>query len=312
MAREAMTTRHLSPRTIKSYLYWMRRYHEFNQRRDPMQFGPERVAAFITRLANDEKVAASTQNLATSAIVFLYRNVLGLELPALDDVARARRVQRLPEVLSRSDVSALLGKLDGTPALMATLLYGSGLRLMECCTLRIKDIDVDNRLVHVRQGKGGKDRLTMLPARAAEPLRRQFATVRDLHERDLQEGAGWVDVPAGIRLKYPRANRTLSWQWVFPATRRYRHEESGEHRRHHLHETVLQQAVSRAAAEAGITKRATCHTLRHSFATHLLEDGHDIRTLQELLGHADVSTTMIYTHVLQRGPSSIRSPADRL
>lgn len=311
-AREAMAVRHLSQRTVKSYLHWMRRYHQFNGSRDPTRFGPERVGEFIVSLVSDGSVSASTQNQAISALVFLYRSVLGMEMPALDEVVRAKRTRALPVVLSRPEVAELLSKMSDPTRLMAMLLYGSGLRLMECCQLRIKDIDIERRTISIRCGKGGRDRATMFPSSATDLVRMQVAAVTSQHERDLTKGAGWVDLPGHLGKKLPGAGRSLSWQWLFPATRTYKHDETNEVRRHHLHETVVQQAVGRAAVTAGLLKRATCHTLRHSFATHLLEDGYDIRTVQELLGHADVSTTMIYTHVLDRGPSVIRSPLDRL
>lgn len=311
-AREAMRLRHLSPRTEEAYLEWMRRYHEFNQRRDPARFGAERVTAFLNHLANDRDVSASTQNQALSALLCLYRDVLGVDLPWLDQLVRARRSERLPVVLSREEVHAVLSAMQGVPRLMATLLYGSGLRLMECCQLRVKDLDFQRQQLIVREGKGDKDRITLLPRSLHEPLRQQLEEARALHQADLARGAGWVVLPHGLDRKLRGEGRTWAWQWVFPATRTWRHEESGQVRRHHLHETVLQRAVKDAVRAAGIPKRATCHTFRHSFATHLLEDGTDIRTLQELLGHADVSTTMIYTHVVDRGPMGVRSPLDRL
>ena len=311
-ARNAMRLRHLSPRTEKSYIHWMRRYHAFNGGRDPARFGAEEVTAFLSALATQYKVSASTQNQALSAILFLYRHVLGIDLPWLDGLVRAQRSQRLPVVLSRSEVASVLGAMQGTPRLMATLLYGCGLRLIECCQLRVKDIDFERHSIVVREGKGDKDRQTMLPLAVVEPLRAQLSVVRALHSRDLDFGAGWVQLPFAQDRKNPNAARSLPWQWVFPATRIYTLPETGERRRHHLHETVLQQAVHRAVVAANISKPASCHTLRHSFATHLLEDGYDIRTLQELLGHADLTTTMIYTHVLDRGPGAVRSPIDRL
>jgi integron integrase len=311
-ARDAMRLRHMSPRTEKAYLHWMRRFHEFNRGRDPASIGADEVTAFLSELATGGAVSASTQNQALSAILFLYRHVLEIELPWLDNVVRASRPQRLPTVLSRREVAAVLAEMDDPPRLMATLLYGSGLRLIECCRLRVKDVDFDRRRLVVREGKGDKDRYTLLPDEVIEPLEAQLEAVRRQHARDLERGGGWVELPHALARKLPEAGRELAWQWVFPATRTYVHAPSGERRRHHLHETVLQHAVRAAVAAAGLTKRATCHTLRHSFATHLLDDGYDIRTVQELLGHADVSTTMIYTHVLDRGPGAVRSPLDRL
>jgi integron integrase len=257
-------------------------------------------------------VAASTQNQALSALLFLYREVLDVDPPWLDEVVRAKRPERLPVVLTRDEVRALLQSLDGVPRLMASLLYGAGLRVLECCRLRIQDVDFTSNQIVVRGGKGDKDRITMLPAMAKTALRDHLAAVRAQHQDDVRAGAGWVELPTALLRKYPNAGRTWGWQWVFPATRMYRDGLTGQRRRHHLHETVLQRVVKSGAHRAGIIKRASPHTLRHSFATHLLEDGHDIRTVQELLGHRDVTTTMIYTHVLNRGPGAVRSPADRM
>ena len=307
-----MRLRHLSPRTEEAYLSWMRRYHEFNRRQDPALFGAERVTEFLSLLATEQNVSASTQNQALSALLFLYREVLGLELPWLDEVVRAKRPQRLPVVLSRDEVAAVIHEMVGVPRLMAALLYGSGLRLLECCRLRVKDLDFQRSQLLVREGKGDKDRSTLLPATLHQALRVQVDAARVQHQADLAKGAGWVELPHALERKLPGEGRSWPWQWVFPATRTYVHEETGQIRRHHLHETVVQRAVKDAVRASGIAKRATCHTFRHSFATHLLEDGTDIRTLQELLGHADVSTTMIYTHVLDRGPMGVRSPLDRM
>ena len=311
-ARAAMRLRHLSPRTEEAYLGWMRRYHEFNGRRDPAGFGAERVTAFLNQLVSERDVSASTQNQALSALLFLYRDVLELALPWLDGLVRAQRPARLPVVLSRDEVRAVLRALDGAPQLMTALLYGAGLRVLECCQLRVKDIDFDRHQIIVREGKGDKDRVALLPVGLRAALRAQLEQARLQHEADRARGAGWVELPKAFGHKAPDEGRSWPWQWVFPATRTDTHPESGQVRRHHLHETVLQRAVREAVRAAGIPKRATCHTFRHSFATHLLEDGTDIRTLQTLLGHADVSTTMIYTHVLDRGPLGVRSPMDRL
>lgn len=307
-----MRLRHLSPRTEEAYLSWMRRYHDFNDRKDPTRFGAERVTAFLSHLATDLDVSASTQNQALAAILFLYREVLEIELPWLEEVVRAKPSDRLPVVMSRDKVRAVLSQMEGLPRLMATVLYGSGLRLMECCTLRVKDLDFQRQQIVVRQGKGAKDRVTLFPRPLHEPLRAQLQAVRAQHQADLARGAGWVDLPDALDRKLRSDGQSWPWQWVFPATRTYRHEESGQLRRHHLHETVVQRAVKDAVRASGIPKRATCHTFRHSFATHLLEDGTDIRTLQELLGHADVSTTMIYTHVIDRGPMGVRSPMEAM
>jgi integron integrase len=274
--------------------------------------GATEVAAFLTSLAVQGKVAASTQNQALSALLFLYREVLGIDLPWLDEVVRAKRPVHLPVVLTREEVRAVLQRLDGVPRLMAVLLYGAGLRLLECCRLRVKDVDFATNQLAIRDGKGHKDRATMLPTAVKADLHAHLERVRRQHEDDLRHGAGWVELPGALLRKYPNAGRAWGWQWVFPATRIYVDRVTGQRRRHHLHESVLQRAVKDAVRSAGIAKPATCHTFRHSFATHLLEDSHDIRTVQELLGHRDVNTTMIYTHVLNRGPAGVRSPADRM
>lgn len=310
--RAALRTRHYSRRTEEAYVAWIKRFIFFHGTRHPADMGPGEVTAFLSALAVDRHVAASTQNQALSALLFLYRDVLEVELPWLDDIVRAKRPVRLPVVLTRDEVRALLQHLDGAPRLMACLLYGAGLRVLECCRLRAQDIDLAANQIVVRGGKGDKDRVTMLPAMTKRELRGHLETVRAQHESDIAAGAGWVELPTELLRKYPHAGREWVWQWVFPATRLYRDRVTGQLRRHHLHETVLQRAVRLAAHQAGIAKRASPHTLRHSFATHLLEDGHDIRTVQELLGHRDVSTTMIYTHVLTRGPAAVRSPADRM
>src|SRR5262245_35181939 len=273
--------------------------------------GPE-VTRFLTSLAVDSHVASSTQNQTLNALLFLYRVVLEQELPWLDEVVRAKRPQRLPVVLTRDEVSAVVGRLDGVPRLMALLLYGAGLRLLECAELRVKDVDFARNQIVVRGGKGAKDRVTVLPAVVRARLLRHLDATRRQHQEDLRRGAGWVELPMALARKYPNAGREWAWQWLFPATRMYVDRVTGQRRRHHLHESVVQRAVKRALRQAGIAKHASCHTFRHSFATHLLETGHDIRTVQELLGHRDVSTTMIYTHVLNCGPAGIQSPADRL
>ena len=257
-------------------------------------------------------MAASTQNQALSALLFLYRHVLDQDLPWLDDVVRARRPTRLPVVLTRDEVRAIVAELHGTTRLMATLLYGSGLRVIECCRLRVQDIDFGMNQIVVRDGKGNKDRVTILPVVAKPALTQHLRLVKRQHDADLARGAGWVELPWALARKYPNAGREWPWQWVFPATRFYVDRTTGQRRRHHLHETVVQRHVVEVVRRLRIPKHATPHTFRHSFATHLLEDGKDIRTVQELLGHRDVSTTQIYTHVLNRGPSGVASPADRV
>jgi integron integrase len=310
--REALRTRHYSRRTEKAYVHWIKRYIFFHGKRHPAEMGAAEVTGFLTFLAVEGKVASSTQNQALSALLFLYREVLGVELPWLDNLVRAKRPQHLPVVLTRDEVRAVLQGLDGVPRLMAILLYGAGLRLLECCRLRVKDVDFAMNQITIRDGKGHKDRPTMLPAAVKADLVVHIERGREQHHADLRHGAGWVELPGALLRKYPNAGRDWGWQWVFPATRFYVDRVTGQRRRHHLHESVLQRAVKDAVRAAGIAKPATCHTFRHSFATHLLEESHDIRTVQELLGHQDVSTTMIYTHVLNRGPAGVRSPADRM
>ncbi len=290
---------------------WVRRFILANDKRHPRELGARQVESFLTHLATRAHVSASTQNQALSALLFLYREVLQQELPWMDDIRRAKRPERLPVVLSREEVAALLAEMTGVSWLMASLLYGSGLRLMECVRLRAQDVDFLRREIVVRHGKGGKDRRTMLPAMLIEPLQNQFAEARRVHERDLRAGFGEVWLPDALARKYPRAAREWPWQYVFPASTRSTDPRSGIVRRHHLDESVLQRAVKTAVRRARIVKPATCHTLRHSFATHLIEDGYDIRTVQELLGHKDVSTTQIYIHVLNRGGRGVVSPLDR-
>src|SRR5437867_499539 len=296
--RGALRARHYSRRTEDVYVAWIRRYILFHGKRHPSEMGAAEVTRFLSSLAVEGKVAASTQNQALSALLFLYRDVLELDLPWLDGVVRAKRPERLPVVLTREEVRAMLRQLGGVPRLMSCLLYGSGLRVLECCRLRVQDVDFDANQIVVRGGKGDKDRVTVLPAIVKADLVAHLTAVRAQHAEDLAAGAGWVELPTALLRKYPNAGREWAWHWVFPATRTYRDRLTGQRRRHHLHESVLQRAVKDAVRAAGIPKPATCHTFRHSFATHLLEESHDIRTVQELLGHRDVSTTMIYTHVL--------------
>jgi integron integrase len=310
--RQALQTRHYSRRTIKTYVGWIRRYILFHRKRHPAEMGAGEVTQFLTALAVERKVAASTQNQALGALLFLYREVLEQDLPWLDELVRARRPEHLPVVMMRDEVRAVLQHFHGVPRLLALLFYGAGLRLLEGARLRVQDVDLAANLIVVRDGKGAKDRVTMLPAAVKTDLTRHLEGVRRQHERDLQAGAGWVELPDALGRKYPNAGRQWGWQWIFPATRLYFHRETRQRRRHHLHESVPQRAMKEAVRRAGIAKHAKCQTFRHSFATHLLEDGYDIRTVQELLGHRDLATTMIYTHVLNRGPAAVRSPVDRM
>ncbi len=310
--RAALRLRHYSPRTEEAYCSWIRRYVIHHGKRHPEELGATEIQAFLEHLVTHRRVSASTQNQALAALLFLYVQVLDRPTTLSGELTRGRRPERIPVVLTPSEVAAVLERLEGAPRLMASLLYGAGLRLLECATLRVKDLDLERREIRVRDGKGRKDRVTPLPRRLLEPLTAHLAAVRKLHEAELAKGGGVVALPEGLARKYPNAAREWTWQWVFPATRPYVDRETGEVRRHHLHETVLQRAVREAAIGAGLSKRVSCHVLRHSFATHLLEGGYDIRTIQELLGHRDVATTMIYTHVLNRGAQGVRSPLDAI
>ena len=310
--RSALAVRHYSARTAEAYGSWVRRYVHFHGLRHPSELGARDVGTFLAHLARVGRVSASTQNQALAALQFLYRELLGTPLGVVDTLVHAKRPRRLPVVLTRAEVRAVLGELRGPPRLAATLLYGGGLRLLEALTLRVKDVDLERRELGVRDGKGQKDRVTVLPEGARSAMGVHLTRVRALHARDLAAGGGRVTLPGALARKLPTAAASWAWQWVFPAARQYRDAATGELRRHHLHPTVLQRLVPDAARRAGVAKRVTCHTFRHSFATHLLEDGYDIRTVQELLGHSDVRTTMIYAHVLNRGGRGVRSPADGL
>jgi integron integrase len=305
---EAIRSRYYSRRTEQAYAHWIRRFIYFHGKRHPRELGEAEVTAFLNDLAVERGVAAGTQNQALSALLFLYKEVLGRELAWLDGLERAKRPPRLPVVLTRAEAGRLLAQLTGTRWLLASLLYGSGLRVMECLRLRVKDVDLAYRQILVRDGKGEKDRVTMLPEKLVEPVRAHLERVR---ARDLREGYGEVHLPYALARKYPRAGYEWAWQYIFPSKNRSADPDDGVIRRHHLDESVPQRAVKEALRAAGIAKHASCHTLRHSFATHLLEGGYDIRTVQELLGHSDVSTTMIYTHVLNKGGRGVKSPLDR-
>lgn len=310
--REILRLRHLSYRTEQTYLGVIRRYLAFHGHRNPANMGVPEIRAFLSHLAQEGNVAASTQNVAFSALRFLYRDVLKLSLPEITGVERAQRSRRLPTVLSQDETRRLLHCMSGTPKLMAQLLYGAGLRLSELLELRVKDIDMERREITVREGKGDKDRRTMVPAALIDPLREHLETVRPLHEEDRRQSVPGVSLPHALERKYPRAGEEWAWFWVFPAPSLSRDPRSGIVRRHHATEESISRPLARAAREAGLEKRVTCHTLRHSFATHLLESGYDIRTVQELLGHRDISTTMVYTHMLNSGRLGVRSPLDAI
>lgn len=309
--RGKIRLKHYSIRTEQAYVDWIKRFVLHFGKRHPRDLGAAEVEQFLTHLAVYGKVAASTQNQAKSALLFLYKEVLALELPWLDNVAQAKTPKRLPVVLNREEVQAVLSRLSGTHWLIASLLYGSGMRIMECLRLRVKDVDFKRREILIRDGKGFKDRVTVLPGSLAASLETHLAKVRELHEADLQQGYGAVYLPNALERKYPNAAREWGWQYVFPSAKLSTDPRSDETRRHHVQDQSVQRAVKQAARDADLVKPATPHTFRHSFATHLLESGYDIRTVQELLGHSDVSTTMIYTHVLNKGGRGVVSPLDR-
>jgi integron integrase len=310
--REAIRARHYSLRTEESYVAWARRFILFHRKRHPAEMGEREINAFLTHLAVDGRVTASTQNQALSALLFLYRHVLELPFPTLENVVRAKRPAHLPVVMTRAETRAVLTRMAGAPKLVATLLYGSGLRLLEGLRLRVKDVEFGLNQILVRDPKGNRDRVVPLPMVVRSVLPSWLASVKRRHEKDLAEGFGGVELPYALERKYPGSDRQWGWQYVFPAERRSRDPRSQVERRHHLHETLVQRAVRQAVRDAGISRPVSCHTFRHSFATHLLAEGYDIRTIQELLGHRNLKTTMIYTHVLNRGGHAVLSPADAL
>jgi integron integrase len=308
--RESIRLKHYSYRTEESYVQWIRRYILFHGKRHPLEMGSAEIEAFLTDLAVNQQVAASTQNQALSALLFLYRAVLKQELDMSIDAVRAKRSRYLPTVLTREEVFAVIQNLPGVHQLFVQVLYGSGLRLTEGLQLRVKDVDFAQRQILVRDGKGKESRVTMLPSSLIDPLKHQLEKAKAIHQQDLDKGLGSVYLPFALERKYPQADRQWIWQFVFPSDRFSQDPRSGVTRRHHLHETGIQRSIKLAVQLAGIQKRVGCHTFRHSFATHLLQNGYDIRTVQELLGHKDVKTTMIYTHVLNRGGKGVRSPLD--
>jgi len=309
--RQVMKLKHFSIRTEQTYIHWIKRFIIFHKKRHPLEMGKDEVREFLSHLASELNVARATQNLALQSVLFLYREVLNKDLTHIDNIERAKKEARIPIVFTRNEVAVILSNMTSTPYLMASLLYGAGLRLMECIRLRIKDIDFNSNYILVRDGKGEKDRITVLPEKLKEALQRHLMKVKLLHEEDLESGFGEVYLPHALERKYLNANKEWCWQYVFPSTRLSVDPRSGKTRRHHISEKVLQQSVKEAIKKSGIAKNGSCHTFRHSFATHLLADGYDIRTIQQLLGHSDVSTTMIYTHVVNLGGHGVWSPLDR-
>lgn len=310
--RDALRSRHYSKRTEATYILWIKRFIFFHHKRHPSEMAEAEVNQYLTDLAVKRKVSASTQNQALSALLFLYRYVIECPLGELGEVIRARKSKRLPVVFTRDEVRAVLDQMRGEQRLIAVLMYGTGMRLMECLRLRVKDIDFGSGEITIREGKGDQDRRTMLPEKLRPALQEHLARVKKIHAGDLQAGYGRVPLPYALARKYPNASREWAWQFVFPQERRWVNQSTNDQGRHHVDESIIQKAVKKATRLAGIAKPGTTHTFRHSFATHLLEDGYDIRTVQELLGHKDVKTTMIYTHVLNRGGRGVRSPADSL
>jgi integron integrase len=310
--RDVLRYKHYSRRTEQSYIHWIRRFILFHNKRHPSELGKREIVAFLTHLAVNRKVSPSTQNIALSAILFLYKHVLEIELPWLDGFERAKRSKHIPVVFTRNEIKNLFSQFDGTYWLIFSLMYGSGLRLMECLRLRVKDIDFHYKQIIVRDGKGNKDRVTVLPAPLIEPLQTHLAKVKVRHERDIEIGYGKANLPFALQRKYPNANKEFHWQFVFPSSTISKDPRSEFVGRHHVHSSAVQKEIKQAIRRAHIVKPASTHTLRHSFATHLLEDGYDIRTVQELMGHKDVKTTQIYTHVLQKGGAAVRSPLERI
>lgn len=308
--RDQIRLLHYSIRTEEAYINWIKQFIVFHGKRHPDEMAASEISRFLSYLAKERNVSASTQNQALSALLFLYQEVLNKPIDWIDDVERAKKSQRLPVVFTREEAKAVLSHLRGEMWLMGNLLYGSGMRLMECVRLRVKDVDFAQKQIIVREGKGNKDRVTVLPKALIVPLEQQLERVKSVHEMDIREGYGKVYLPFALARKYPNANREWCWQYVFPATKRSVDPRSGQIQRHHISETTLQKAVKAAIRRAGVNKPGSCHTLRHSFATRLLENGYDIRTIQELLGHADLQTTMIYTHVLNKGGRGVESPVD--
>ncbi|MEJ2363031.1 MAG: integron integrase [Gammaproteobacteria bacterium] len=310
--RHSLRVKHYSLRTEQSYIYWIRYFIRFHKKRHPAEMGAPEVEAFLTHLAVNRKVSPSTQNQALSAILYLYKQVLKVELPWLQNVIRAKTKKYIPVVFTRDEVKRLLAQFDGTYWLLFSLIYGAGLRISECARLRVKDVDFHYKQLLIRDSKGNKDRVTVLPAPLIEPLRNHLARVNELHEQDLANGFGEVYLPYALARKYPRAAMDFQWQYVFPSRDIATDPRTKARRRHHIYEKSLHRVIKQAMQRAGIVKPASTHTLRHSFATHLLEDGYDIRTVQELLGHKDLKTTQIYTHVLQKGGAAVRSPLERI
>ena len=308
--RESIRLKHYSIRTEETYVNWIKRYILFHNKTHPSQLSEEHIRKYLSYLALERKVSASTQNQAFNALIYLYKNVLKIELDEIGEVERAKRSRKLPVVFSPSQAINVLENMSGVNKLMAYLLYGTGMRLMECVRLRIKDVDFSNNRILVRDGKGSKDRVTMLPEKLKEILKIQIKRVKLTHKQDLLEGFGTVYLPNALAAKYPSAEKSIGWQYLFPSSKSSKDSRSGKTHRHHIHESVLQKAVKKAIKKTDFEQPASCHTFRHSFATHLLENGYDIRTVQELLGHASVKTTMIYTHVLNKGGLAVKSPID--